>query len=245
MATLPDGRVMLFGGSDTQGAWFNDLHVFTGDTWSPVTASNVPPSARANHNAWVRNDKMYVQGGLSATPDGKTALKEDLWLLDLQSSNWKQGPKPPGFISPNARPILNGDKAFLVDAHLFDDSGGTFFVFDMKQGSWQKGKLTGEWPRGSRSGYSMVQAGSSAYLLGGQVWDPGAKAMKDSAEFWVMDVNALTWKRLADMPYPFAYGAAVYDPSQGRIIAWGGLQGHKSLLPGNKILAYYLPMSVQ
>ncbi|MBI4295233.1 MAG: hypothetical protein HY669_03600 [Chloroflexi bacterium] len=107
MVTLPDGRVMLFGGSDTQGAWFNDLHVFTADTWSQVTPTNGPPSARANHNAWVRNDKMYVSGG-----NGPQGPRHDTWYYDLQSNDWHEvnvsGPRPSARYGHTSTPLPDG-----------------------------------------------------------------------------------------------------------------------------------------
>lgn len=230
MVTLPDGRVMLFGGSDTQGAWFNDLYVFTGDTWSAITPANDPPSARANHNAWVRNDKMYVSGG-----NGPQGLCNDLWLYDLQSNTWRELPNPPD-MSLYAYPIIQDDMAYLVDVH-----NGRLFFFNMANEQWEQQEISGDWPGRQRSGYTMVQVDSSAYMMGGADWDSGTQTLNPSAEVWRFDFTTFIWTQLENMPYPISHGGkAVYDPRQKRIILWGGEQSEGVLVPGNRTLIYYL-----
>ncbi|MCF7709171.1 MAG: hypothetical protein K9N52_09765 [Verrucomicrobia bacterium] len=92
MVTLPDGRVMLFGGEDVSGHLFNDLHTFDG-AWNEVVPENDPPPARRDHQAWVRNQQMYVTGGF-----GESNLLDDTWRYDIENNEWRQvthsGPRP-------------------------------------------------------------------------------------------------------------------------------------------------------
>jgi len=44
MVTLPDGRVMMFGGKDVEGTLFNDLHAFEESGWAPITPPAPHPS---------------------------------------------------------------------------------------------------------------------------------------------------------------------------------------------------------
>ncbi len=224
MVTLPDGRVLLFGGTDNQGAWFNDLYTFEAGQWSPTIPDNDPPSARSNHNAWVWNERMYVQGGMD-----KTSSYEDLWLYDLPSNTWQQLQDPPDLISPNAHVAIHDHKAYFIDPHRCSPAACTVNFYDMLKDKWEKIELVGEWPL--VQAYSMmVQAGTKAYLMGGANWDQNTQVSIPIAEVWQMDLGTLTWMRLEDMPYPGYNGKAVYDPYQNRIITFGGM----ILLDGEK-----------
>ncbi len=235
MITLPDGRVLLHGGSDNQGTWFNDLHVFAADKWSPITPANDPPFPRSHHSAYITpGGGMYVQGG-----QGGQGLFEDLWRYDLQSNTWGQLANPPDFISPHARPIVYDDKAYLVDVHGFPNTGGMLNFFDMDKQQWGQQKLPGDWPPGQLSYYMMVQVDSNAYMLGGGIWNPDTQTFNYTAEVWSFDLTTFTWTQLEDMPYPIAKGAAVYDSQQDRIIVWGGEESEGVFVPGNKTLIYY------
>jgi len=94
MVKLSDGRILTFGGEDSNADLYNDLHVFQEDQWKEIIAENEPPQPRKDHAAWVNNDKMYVYGG-----QGKDSLLNDLWSYDPEGNVWIeeviQGIKPP------------------------------------------------------------------------------------------------------------------------------------------------------
>jgi N-acetylneuraminic acid mutarotase len=239
MATLPDGRVILFGGTDNQGAWFNDLHVFADNKWSPLNPESASsPAGRYGQHIWTYNGKLYIQGGISKAPNGDMTLNEDLWLFDLQSKEWEKLQNPPSFTSPNASPFISGNKAYLIDPHRFDSSNGTVNVYDMDQKRWEQLKLSGDWPHGERSAYTMVQVGTSVYMWGGSIWNPNTQSAANTTETWVMDLNTLTWKQLQNIPSPVNNGKAVYDSKGKRIVSWGGAESGKSYVPGNRVLFY-------
>jgi len=93
MVTLPDGRVMLFGGEYAQGSLFNDLYVFESNGWAEVTPNNSPPPARRDHQAWARADIMYIYSGY-----GESGALDDMWSYDATENTWQQeqlsGPGP-------------------------------------------------------------------------------------------------------------------------------------------------------
>ncbi len=113
MVTLPDGRVMLFGGEDGSGHLLNDMHTFDG-AWNEVVPEKGPPPARRDHKAWVRNQQMYVSGGY-----GESNLLDDSWRYDIENNEWHQvthsGPRP----SPRYN---HGVTTFGGDTYVF---GGT------------------------------------------------------------------------------------------------------------------------
>jgi len=87
MVTLPDGRILLFGGEDAQGTLFNDLYAFENNGWAKITPHNSPPTPRYNHQAWVRGDAMYIWGG-----QGQTGPLNDLWNYNSTTNTWQQVP---------------------------------------------------------------------------------------------------------------------------------------------------------
>ncbi len=211
MVTLPDGRVLLYGGSDDQGAWFNDLRLYAADKWSGIIPANEGPSARANHNAWVRDNKMYVSGG-----QGAKGLVEDLWRYDLLSNTWQQLAKPLGFISPHAFPAVDGRRVVFLDPHVQASGGGPTYSYDMESGQWEQSQPQGLWPPGQRSFMAWTQAGDRVFMLGGKLYDPATQSASLTAEAWGYQLSTGDWTQLADMPYPVSGGKVVYDLSQDR-----------------------------
>ncbi|MBA4379909.1 MAG: hypothetical protein C0393_04360, partial [Anaerolinea sp.] len=235
MVTLPDGRVMLFGGVDGSDKLFNDLHVFDGIIWSPMTPANDPPPGRSLHTAWVYGDRMYVADGIGKPVPGQTytTLHEELWRYDLPSNTWQQLQNPPDVITNFASPVIYDDKVYFPDPTRCSPDACTVDFYDMLKDTWGNTKLKGEWPLVDKYPM-MVQVDSIAYLMGGVNWEH-----IPSAEVWRFDLTTLTWTQLKDMPYPIYNGNAVYDPLQNRIIVWGGEQSKGVLFPGNKTLIYY------
>ena len=134
MVTLPDGRVMLFGGADEEGNCFNDLHAFDGNNWAPLPVDPAPP-ARRDHAAWYANSKMYVSSG-----KGPAGPLSDLWYYDLQASSWQEvglpGDKPAARYGHTATLLDDGSVLIhggvnsagdpLSDLWKYDPFGNTF-----------------------------------------------------------------------------------------------------------------------
>jgi len=97
MVTLPDGRVLLYGGADAQGGLFNDLYAFENNGWAKIIPKNPPPPPRRSHRAWVRGDAMMIYGG-----KGLTGPLNDLWSYDTAANTWQQVMIPTG-LAPVAR----------------------------------------------------------------------------------------------------------------------------------------------
>ncbi len=93
VVTLPDGRVMLFGGEGFQGELKNDLFTYDANGWNIVDPANAPPPKRKEHQAWTMGSKMLVYGGY-----GETGALDDMWAYDTQSNEWEEpviGSYPP------------------------------------------------------------------------------------------------------------------------------------------------------
>ena len=83
MVTLPDGRIMLFGGEGYQGELKNDLFTYDANGWNTVIPANDPPPKRKEHQAWTMGSKMFVYGGY-----GENGALDDMWTYDTESNEW-------------------------------------------------------------------------------------------------------------------------------------------------------------
>jgi len=93
MVTLPDGRIMLFGGEGYQGDLKDDLFVYDANGWNTVVPANNPPPKRTEHQAWTMGSKMLVYGGY-----GETGALDGIWAYDTESNEWYEpavGSYPP------------------------------------------------------------------------------------------------------------------------------------------------------
>lgn len=91
MVTLPDGRVVLFGGEGPQEDLFNDLFIYQEDDWEEVTPANNPPPARSFHSTWAEGEDMFIYGG-----KGNGTLLNDLWKFDVNTNLWYDFGNPAG-----------------------------------------------------------------------------------------------------------------------------------------------------
>ncbi len=85
VVTLPDGRVMLFGGEGYQGDLKNDLFIYDANGWNTIVPANDPPPERKEHIAWFLGSKLWIFGGY-----GTNGPLNDLWTYDINYNEWSQ-----------------------------------------------------------------------------------------------------------------------------------------------------------
>ncbi len=132
LVTLPDGRVLMFGGEGPQVELFNNLFVFEDNQWAEIEPVNDPPPARSFHKSWMIGDDMYVFGG-----KGEGMVFNDMWVYDFVSSLWEEevvtGSLPAGRyghsvnLLPEGSAFIFGGKDEnenrLKDAWLYENGG--------------------------------------------------------------------------------------------------------------------------
>ncbi len=164
MAALPNGDVLLFGGSinPSYDTVFDDTWIFDGTRWSRLHPAT-PPAARAGASMVTLADgRVLLYGGYSQD----TGLLDDTWVWD--GTDWQEqsptaAPSRRTFASLVAMPdgtavLFGGSK--LDSATVYDDTWvwtGT---------TWQKQEPTDSPP--GRLGATMTRGpGASAVLFGG------------------------------------------------------------------------------
>ncbi len=220
MATMPDGKVYLFGGRQADGTYTSDLHTIDLKAWQPITTTSSPPPGRYYSTFSEYGGNLFVAGGVGKKGAGLTIF-EDYWRYEVSTSSWNELQKPPGYISPNAGTVVYDGKTYFVDPHAYDLTKRTMFVYDNGKKIWEQTTVQGNVPPGSRAYYSVVGVGDQAIVTGGELWDDSTKKGNPIPEVWVLDLKTFNYKRLGDMPFPVSGPGSVYDEKNDRMIIWG------------------------
>ena len=111
------GRLIMFGGRDSDGFHSNDLHVaeltHSPPSWSVPQTCGPCPSARRMHTATLDDDgRMYVLGGSAANwQQGISVVSseaDDCFSLDVHKWKWREERAPPADHELTCRPVLLG-----------------------------------------------------------------------------------------------------------------------------------------
>ena len=220
MASLGDGRVLLFGGGNEEDGQNNETWVYDrgDDTWtrmSPPTS----PSARAGHAmASIGGDQVLLFGGADA---GETL--EDTWVYDFSDDAWTQ--LTPS-IAPSPR-AYHSMVSFGTD-WVFLFGGGDYiwmeavachpeiWFFDLSDGEWERDAQ--DVPEG-RYFTGMAELGFAHVVLHGGSGDStyGDTWLYIPEEEWVED-NPATSPGLR-------MGHAMAFLSGTRVLLFGGWDG--------------------
>lgn len=133
--TLPDGKILLFGGESIAQDMYNDLHSYDGGEWTLVTPTTTAPPARSRHCAWFTNGKFYVHGGIG----NNFQPINDLWNYDPTTKEWT--PIDMAGNHPSAR--MNHEAVVLSDGNVLISGGydGSNELDDL----WKYEPATNQW----------------------------------------------------------------------------------------------------
>jgi N-acetylneuraminic acid mutarotase len=85
------GKMYIFGGSDTNSTLLNDLHEYDPATnkWRSIETTN-KPTQRYGTASSVYDNKLYIFGGLVPSSSGPGKSVNDTWCLDLTTFTWTE-----------------------------------------------------------------------------------------------------------------------------------------------------------
>jgi N-acetylneuraminic acid mutarotase len=221
MVTLPDGRVMLFGGEGAQGDLKDDLFAYDANGWNNVIPANDPPPARKGHSAWAYGD-MYIYGG-----QGTTGLYDDLWSYNVNTRVWSALPQG-GSTLPVTRKfhsLIGYDNGLYL-------YGGTNATGSNLMDFWSRDPGTGNWTQkeihAPSAGQSVGLHNNDLYIYGGVRWN-----QNDFRD----DVRKYTLPNDNEFHYVYTSGAnpgaRAYQSAThvgGKMFVAGGLNGSKGVL---------------
>ncbi len=225
-------RMLVFGGSSASGL-FNDVWALSlgdGPTWTQLTPSGVPPSARTLHSAIYDpvRDHMVVFGGYA-----ESGRLNDVWELSLAGTPaWM--PLTPSGAPPSARYLHSAIYDPVRDRIVaFGGSSGSGFVNDI----WALSLA------GTPAWTPLTPSGTAPSARYGHctIYDPVRDRMVvfgGYSDNYINDVWALSlagtpaWTPQTPPGTPQsgrALHSAIYDPVRDRIVAFGGHSGYSFL----------------
>ncbi|CAJ1941068.1 unnamed protein product [Sphenostylis stenocarpa] len=185
------------------------------ENWMVLSIAGDKPTPRSNHTAAVIGNKMIVVGGESGT-----GLLDDVQVLNFDRFSWTKASSKL-YLSPSSLPLKIpackghslvswGKKALLIGGKTDPGSDRiSVWAFDTETECWSLMEAKGDIPV-SRSGHSVVKAGTVLILFGGE--DAKRRKLNDLHMF---DLKSFTWLPLhytGTSPSPrFNHAAALYD----------------------------------
>ncbi|MCZ7584923.1 MAG: hypothetical protein M5R36_17195 [Deltaproteobacteria bacterium] len=215
MVTLPDGKVMLFGGENINAELQNDLHKFENNGWHPTAPSTASPPGRRDHLAWTDGQKLYVSGGRTASE-----TLSDLWEYDFASNAWTQRADAP---HPIAGAAVGSTEYTAYVTGYADDTP----IYSYASDAWYDMPYD---PNGMalRTMAANTQSNYFAFIFGGFSIVKDGDVLGDA---WTFDFTTKEYVQRADLPFPVAGAAAALIGSKAgeTMLIFGGELGDGNL----------------
>ncbi|KAK4492913.1 hypothetical protein RD792_000240 [Penstemon davidsonii] len=226
MASIGD-TIYVFGGRDSTHKELNEFYAFdtSSNKWTLLPTG---PPHRSYHSMTSDDKRVYVYGGC-----GNEGRLKDLWAYNIGTKEWVEFPLPGESCKPRGGPGLASvlGKIWVVYGFSGDELDDVH-CFDPSEGKWIQVETRGEKPS-ARSVFSTVAVGKYVFVCGGEI-DPSdlghLGAGKFSGEDYVLDTEALVWKRMEDgselghHPGPRGWCAFARGQKDGRdgLLVYGG-----------------------
>jgi Galactose oxidase, central domain len=220
-----DGYVVLFGGTNATGAYFNDTWSFLAGVWTRIGTSGGPPGRVDPAMTYDAADGYVVMfGGLGAMGDlnDTWAYAGGVWwdpVTSLASPELRVGAAM-AFDSEDGYVVLYGGRGSVGNVPLF--STWTYLA-----GVWTNITLTASTGPGDPVFGAMVDDTYDGYLLyvGGCDTTNICNATVVSGQTWSFVSG--TWTQLfpARSPGPIDYAAIAFAPPANAVVLFGGQNG--------------------
>ncbi|KAH6562468.1 hypothetical protein BASA50_010368 [Batrachochytrium salamandrivorans] len=223
MTVWGDDRLVIFGGSDTNETFLNDVFILnlTHLTWEKLDCSGAIPTGRAKHSAVIYKDMLIISGGCQRKDED---ISNQVNILDLNSGVWDQ---PRDFIRRHAHNSwAYRDRLYIYGG--FDenmDRVKSLSFLDLLSGSSVIISIDSpdapchlEQQRVESLGQKLLVVGIPLHWRGSD----DATQMHASG-LWSLDLEDMRWQRLADgqMFQSVVWHYHIINPSQSQIILLG------------------------
>jgi galactose oxidase len=244
LAILPDGRVLINGGSNDRATTIYDP---ASNTWSVGPLMNIPRAYEGDTT--LSTGQVLTLGG--SWYDSAGNKNGEIFTSSGSTGSWR---KLPGVLADK---ILTADPGgiFRADNHawLFAQSNGTVFqAGPSKQMNWittaGSGSITGAGNRGSSAdamngnavmydvGKILTVGGATAYQDAGSVVNVQASRRAYSIDISGGPHRPVTVARTADMAYSRAFSNSVVLPN-GEVLVVGGQQHPQTFTDTGSVLS--------
>lgn len=193
LAATDDGRVLLFGGRESDGTRVADTWVFDVEAgeWSELAPATSPPFRDAHAMAYVGDGMVVLFGGNQTSgPGGMVSPLDDTWMFDLAAEDWTE-------LGPDASPSLRfqhgmasvGDGTAILYGGRpeFGLELGDTWMFDGATQTWTD--LAPPMSAGTRSAFAFASDGASTLVMVGGT----TNSVNIVDETWRYDVAGNTW----------------------------------------------------
>ncbi len=197
MAYTGGDKVLMFGGTNTQGPTYGDTWIFdllAGD-WSEQALSPSPSARHGHQMVYLGDDKVLLFGGRSGTTN-----HADTWVYDLSDGVWTL--KSPAMSPParyqHAMARIGGDKALLFGGFGWGDT----WAYDLSDDAWTP--VSPAVSPITRYAHAMAWIGDDQVMLFGG-YGPGAGQFGSPLDdTWIYDLSNNSWTEQIGSPDPDA-----------------------------------------
>ncbi|KAL5035977.1 hypothetical protein RTP6_003589 [Batrachochytrium dendrobatidis] len=223
MTRWGDDRLVIFGGSDTNENFLNDVFVLSLSqlTWEKLVCSGDIPTGRTKHSAVIHENKLIISGGCQRKDED---ISNQVNILDLNSKTWDA---PRNFIHRHAHNSwVYQDRLYIYGG--FDDNMDRvkcLSFMDLLTGS--RAIISIDSPNAPcHMEQQHVQCfGKFVVVVGVPVHWRGADdvSQMQASGVWALDLDALRWQRLSNghILQPFVWHYHAIDPVKPMIYLLG------------------------
>jgi len=190
-ATLVDSQpdlMIVFGGSDLQGAATDKMWVYSlsTNTWTKLSPEGPLPRARSFHTAIAipGTSALKMWGGVD---------DRSVWTYDLQANAWSVASSDLPYESGRSGAVLNGE--FFSFGGLEINHGQTFYdntvSMQVADGSWREVQVRSSAVPGGRCYAAFASIGTYIYMFGGyrREGTPGTVAAERLPDLWRLSLT--------------------------------------------------------
>ena len=189
-ALVYDDKFWILGGYLGGGSTARDNEIWTSDNgginWSQITPTSSHWTGRAEHQAFVYKDKLWILGGFSQTDRiWNTADKGTNWsAITIENSDWN--------VIFSHQAFVHKDKLWVLGGTSLGGSDGIWYSED-EATNWIKVTVTGnQWPK--RSDHQAFAYDNKLWVLGGRHTSGGVQYFKN--DIWSSADGGTNWTEI-------------------------------------------------